>query len=109
MSSSNENEIELNDLTQEIHEQQLIVRFDYPRRRNEPQIGALILQMLGFGIVVIMGINPDEGRIGDVVVEITHNGFCTRAQVWMKVRDGARGWESTFELQRQYHYTSYLA
>jgi hypothetical protein len=36
MSSSSENEIELNDVTQEIHEQELVIRFDYPRRQNEP-------------------------------------------------------------------------
>jgi len=35
-----------------------------------------------------MGVNLDEARVGDVAVEITHNGFCTRAQVWMRIRDG---------------------
>jgi hypothetical protein len=109
MSSSNENEIGVNDMTHETHEQQLVVRFDYPRRQIKPQIGALILQMLLFGIVIIVGVNPDEVWIGDVVVEIAHNGLCTHAQVWMKIRDGTRGWELTSELQRQYHYTSYLA
>jgi hypothetical protein len=78
MSSSSEDEIQLNDITREIHEQQLVVRFDYPRR-HEPQVGALILRMLGFGIVVIVGINPNEAQIGDVAVEIAHNDFCTRA------------------------------
>jgi hypothetical protein len=79
MSSSNEHEIELNDVTQEIHEQQLVVRFDYLRRQDEPQVGALILRILGFGIVVIVGANPDEAQVGDVAVEIAHNGFCTHA------------------------------
>jgi len=65
--------------------------------------------MLGFGIVVIMGVNPDEDWVGDVVMEITHNGFYTYAQVWMRIRDGVGGWESTCKLQRQYHYISYLA
>ncbi len=51
------------------------------------------MRMLGFGIMIIVGVNPNEVRIRDVVVEIAHNGFCTRAQVWMKIRDGARGWE----------------
>ncbi len=59
--------------------------------------------------MVIMGFNPNEARVGNVVVQIAHNGYCTRAQVWMRIRDGAGGWESTSELQRQYHYTSYLA
>jgi hypothetical protein len=34
--------------------------FDYSRRQDEPQIGALILRLLGFGIMIFMGINPDE-------------------------------------------------
>jgi hypothetical protein len=59
--------------------------------------------------MILMGINPDEAQIGDVVVEIIQNGFYTCAQVWVKIRNGARGWESTLELQRQYHHISYLA
>ncbi len=49
------------------------------RRQYEPQVGALILRILGFGIVVIMGVNPNEAQVGDVVMEIAHNGFCTHA------------------------------
>jgi len=64
---------------------------------------------LGFGVVTIERIDPDETRVGDVAVEVAHNGFYTRAQVWLKLRDGARGWGSTSELQTQYYYTSYLA
>jgi hypothetical protein len=98
MSSSSGNEIGMNDITQEICEQQLVVRFDYPRRKNEPQVRALILQMLGIGIVIIVSVNPDEVRIGDVVMEIAHNGLCTCAQVWMRIRDGVGGRELTLEL-----------
>jgi hypothetical protein len=32
---------------------------------------------LGFGIVVLVGINPIETLIGDVAVEIIQNGFYT--------------------------------
>jgi hypothetical protein len=31
--------------------------------------------MLGFGIVIIVGVNPDEVFFGDVIGEISHNGF----------------------------------
>jgi hypothetical protein len=62
----------------------------------------------GFGIVTFVGIDLDEAQVGDVLVGIVHNGFCTRTQVWLKLRNGARGCGSTSELQRQYHYTSYL-
>jgi hypothetical protein len=53
---------------------------------------------LGFGIVILVSIDLDEIQVGDVVVEIIHNGFYTCAQVWLKIRNGARGWESTSEL-----------
>jgi hypothetical protein len=53
---------------------------------------------LGFGIVILVGINLDEVQIGDVAIEIAHNGFYTRTQVWLKIRNGVRGWESTLEL-----------
>jgi hypothetical protein len=98
MSSSSENEIELNDIMQEIHEHQLVVKFDYPKRQDEPQVGALILRMSGFGTMVIVGVNLDEAWIGDVAMVIARNGFCTRAQVWMRIRDGVGGWESTSKL-----------
>ncbi len=109
MSSSNADEIGVDDVTQEIHEQQLVMTFDYSRRQDEPQIGALILRLLGFGIMIFMGINPDEAQVGDVVIEITQNSFYTRVPVWVKIRNIARGWESTLELQKQYYHTSYLA
>ncbi len=64
--------------------------------------------MLGFGVMTFVGINPNEVQVGDVAIEIVHNGFYTRVQVWLKLKNGARGWGLTSELQRQYHYTSYL-
>jgi hypothetical protein len=69
----------------------------------------VILHFLGFGVVRLVGIDPDEARVGDIDVEVAHSGFYTRARVWLKVIDGARGWASTLELQTQFHFTSYLA
>ncbi len=46
----------------------------------------------------LVGIDPDEVRVGDIAVEVAHSGFYTRAQVWLKVIDGAGGWASTSEL-----------
>jgi hypothetical protein len=109
MSSSSVDEVGTNEVTQEIREQQIVIIFDCPKRQDGPQIGVVILRLLGFGVVTFVGIDPDEAQIGDVVVEIAHNGFYTRTQIWLKIRNGARGWGSTLELQRQYHYTSYLA
>jgi hypothetical protein len=48
--------------------------------------------------VTFVGIDPDEAQVGDVAVEIAHNSFYTCAQVWLKFRNGTRGWGSTSKL-----------
>ncbi len=58
----------------------------------------MILRFLGFGVVRLVRIDFNEARVGDIDVEVAHNGFYTRAQVWLKVIDGARGWASTLDL-----------
>jgi hypothetical protein len=47
-------------MTQEICEQHLIRRFDFFTVQNEPQRGAVILRFLGFGVVKLIGIDPNE-------------------------------------------------
>jgi hypothetical protein len=69
----------------------------------------VILRFLGFGVITLVGIDPEEARIGDVAVEIVHSGFHTRVKVWLKVRNGIEGWMSVSQLQTQYYYASYLA
>jgi hypothetical protein len=64
---------------------------------------------LGFGVVAIIGVSPDEAQSRDIIVELMHNGFCMKAQVWVKIQDGTRGWVSSARFQKQYHFTSYLA
>jgi hypothetical protein len=64
---------------------------------------------LGFGVVAIIGGSLDKAQVGDIVVGVMHSEFCTRAQVWVKMQDGTRGWVSRVTFQRQYHFTSYLA
>jgi hypothetical protein len=98
MSLSNGEEVLVEEVIQEIHEQQLVNKFDFLTTQNGPQRGAVILRLLGFGVVRLVRIDLDEARVGDIVVEVAHSGFYTRAQVWLKVIDGARGWVSTSTL-----------
>jgi len=109
MSSSSGEEILEELLTQENRELNLVRRFDFWTIQNGPQRGAVILRFLGFGIVRIVGINPDQARVKDIVVEVSHSGFYTSARVWVRVTNGARGWAWTSELQDSFHFTSYLA
>jgi len=74
-----------------------------------PSRGAVVLRSLGFGGVTIVGIDPDQARVGDIAIEVAHSGFFTRAEVWVKVSNGTRGWVSISQFQAQYHYTTYLA
>jgi hypothetical protein len=109
MFSSGADEVIEKQLTQDVHEQRIINRFDYLTTQGRPQRGAIVLRFVGFGVITLVRINLEEARIGDVAVEIAHSGFHTRAEVWLKVRNGTEGWMSVSQLQTQYYYTSYLA
>jgi hypothetical protein len=99
MSSPEADEVGAEDLTQDILEQRIINRFDYYTIQGGPQRGAMILRFLGFGVVRLVGIDLDEVRVGDIAVEIAHSGFHTRAEVWLRVRNGSNGWVSISQLQ----------
>jgi hypothetical protein len=109
MSSSSGEEILVLSATHESRELNIVCRFDYYTVQNGPQRGAAILRFLGFGVVSLVGIDPDVARVGDIAVEISHSGVYTRARVWLKVTDGARAWVYTSKLKENFYYTSYLA
>ncbi len=109
MSSPSGEDVPVEILTQETRELQLVGRFDFFTVQNGPQKGAVILRFLGFGVVRIVGIDPDEALVGDIAVEVAHSGFYTRARVWVKVFNGARGWTSTSDSQDNFYFASFLA
>ncbi len=59
MFSSKADEVGGEDLTQDILEQRIINRFDYYTTQGGPQRGAVILRFLGFGVVTLVGIDPE--------------------------------------------------
>jgi len=99
MFSSGADEVVEEQLTQDVHEQRVVSRFDYLTIQGGPHRGAVVLRFLGFGVITLVGIDPEEARIGDVAAKIVHNGFHTRAKVWLKVRNGTEGWVSASQLQ----------
>jgi hypothetical protein len=98
MSSSSGEEVPVVTVTQENRELNLVGKFDFFSVQNGPQRGAAIIRFLGFGVVSLVGIDPDAARIGDIAIEVAHSGFYTRARVWLKVTNGARAWVYTLEL-----------
>jgi hypothetical protein len=109
MSSSKGEEIPVEPKTQKNRELNIVRRFDFWNIQNGPQRGAVILRFLGFGVVRLVGVNPDQAWVGDIAVEVVHSGFYTSARVWLRIADGARGWAWTAELQDNFYFTSYLA
>jgi hypothetical protein len=109
MSSSSGEDVPVEVLIQETRELQFVSRFDFFTIQSGPHRRAVILRFLGFGVVRLVGIDPDEARVGDITVEVAHSGYYTHARVWLKVFDGARGWTSTSDSQDNFYFTSYLA
>jgi hypothetical protein len=98
MFSPEADEVGAGEARQDIREQQLVNRFDYFTIRDGPHRGAVVLRFVGFGTVTLVGIDPEVARVGDIAVEIAHSGFHTRAEVWLRVRNGADGWMSISQL-----------
>jgi hypothetical protein len=109
MSSSSPEEISPEILTRVTREERLLLCFDFYTSQGGPTRGVVVLRFEGFGVVTIVGFDPEAARVGDIAVEIDHSGFHTRAEVWVKARNGPSGWVSTSRMQHQYYLTTYLA
>jgi len=59
MSSSDNEDIPIG-LAQEIRESRIVRRFDFSTVPEGLQHGAVILRALGFGVVRLVGIDPDQ-------------------------------------------------
>jgi hypothetical protein len=92
MFSSRGEEIPVEPETQENRELNIVRRFDFWNIQNGPQKGAVILRFLGFGVVRLVGVNPDQARVGDIAMEVVHCRNPTlakcggEAQHWEKVK-----------------------
>lgn len=64
--------------------------FPFPRFNILPKVGALILQLQGFGVVHIIGLDLDQARVGVLAILVMHLCFYSKIQVWLKTSDGAR-------------------
>lgn len=44
----------------------------------------VILRLQGFGVVIIIALNPNLVQVGDLVMQVIHTRMYTRVQVWLK-------------------------
>jgi hypothetical protein len=74
---------------QVIHDQQTIRSFNNSPSEPFPQVGFVVVRLVGFGVFIVVGFDPVEAHVGDIAVKITHNGCVSRVKVWVKSQDGA--------------------
>ncbi len=76
------------------HKDEILVvsEFDFPFHRFDILLkhGVDILQLQGFGVVNIIGLNMGLVQIGDLVIQVTHTSMYTRIQIWLKIINGTR-------------------
>ncbi len=84
--------IEYLEEAQHIKETLVISEFDFPFPKFDilPRYGAVILQLQGFGVVSIIGLNPDLAWVGDLAIKIIHTEMYKRIQIWLKIGDGTK-------------------
>jgi len=83
-----------------------INEFDFPFPRYDllPREGVIILKLQGFGVVSIIGLNPNLIKVGDLVLLVTHIGMYMRVQVWLKIGHGVGIWITV----DRHHYIYYF-
>ncbi len=59
---------------QVIHDQQIVRSFNNLSNQPFPQVGSMVLRLVGFGVVIVVGFNLVETKVGDISIKITHIG-----------------------------------
>ncbi len=83
---------------QAIHDYQIVRCFNNLSNQPFPQVGSMVLRLVGFGVVIVVGFNPAKAQVGDIAIKITHNGCVSRVRVWVKSQDGTSGWYTSAKL-----------
>jgi hypothetical protein len=78
--------------------------FPFPHFDILPKEGVVNLRLQGFEVVNIIGLNLNLTRTRDLALLVIHTGMCTTVQVWLKTRDGVRGWTTTARHQHIYYF-----
>ncbi len=75
----------------------------FPRYDLLPKKGAMRLQR--FGVVNIIGFNPNLTRVGDLALLVIHIGKYTKVQIWLKTKHGTRSWTTIDKHHHRYYFS----
>lgn len=99
--------IEYLEEAQHIKEILVISEFDFPFPKFDilPRYGVVILQLQGFGVVNIIGLNLDLAWVGDLAIQIVRTKMYTRIEIWLKIGDGTKSWTIVAQHQNKYYFS----
>jgi hypothetical protein len=66
---------------QVIHAQQTIRSFNNSSSEPFPQVGSVVLRLVGFRVLIMVGFNLAEAHVGDITIKVTHNGCVSKVRV----------------------------
>lgn len=58
---------------------------------KEPNVGFVIVKIIGFTSLIIIGFDPHVAKVGDLGIGIMHFGFFMKVAIWIKTRVGSNG------------------
>jgi hypothetical protein len=57
----------------------------------EPNVGYVIVRIIGFASVMIIGFDFHAIEVGDLAISVIHSGFFMKIAIWIKIREGTNG------------------
>jgi hypothetical protein len=58
---------------------------------KEPNVGSIIIKIIGFASAIIVGFDPHIAKVGDLAIRVMHSRFFMKAIIWIKTREGVDG------------------
>jgi hypothetical protein len=61
-----------------------VLSFDEIAFPKVPNVGTMVIRIIGFTLVIILGFDPSITKVGDLAVGVEQLGFFLKAALWIK-------------------------
>lgn len=58
---------------------------------KEPNVGSVIIKIIGFASNMIVGFDPHTAEVGDLAIGAMHSKFFMKVVIWIKIKEGVDG------------------
>ncbi len=80
----------------EFQESNGILSFDEISFPMEPNVGTMVIQIIGFTLEIIIGFDPSIVEVGDLVVGVAQSRFFMKVALWIKTKPWIDGKQWSF-------------